>query len=205
LKRRADLIDRRRAMPFAAGTPPQGGTVYLTAADSCGMMVSMIQSNYQGFGSGIVIPHTGISLQNRGRGFVLDPTHPNCVAPGKRPYHTIIPGFVTESGAPRLSFGVMGGHMQPQGHVQMVTRIFDHRQNPQAASDAPRWHVYEDFSVGLEPGFDADVKADLERRGHRVRWEDRYWIFGGAQLIYRGDAGYVAGSDHRKEGQALGF
>lgn len=185
--------------------PTSEDTVYLTAADAAGWMVSMIQSNYQGFGSGIVIPHTGISLQNRGRGFVLDPTHPNCVAPGKRPYHTIIPGFVTEGGAPRLSFGVMGGHMQPQGHVQMVTRIFDHRQNPQAASDAPRWHVYEDFSVGLEPGFDADVKADLERRGHRVRWEDRYWIFGGAQLIYRGDAGYVAGSDHRKEGQALGF
>ena len=125
-------------------------TVYLTAADADGMMVSMIQSNYRGFGSGIVIPGTGISMQNRGSGFVLDPSHPNCVGPRKRPYHTIIPGFVTQDGTPRMSFGVMGGHMQHQGHVQMVNRIFDHRQNPQAASDAPRWHVFPDFSVGLE-------------------------------------------------------
>ena len=185
--------------------PVSMDTVYLTAADANGMMVSFIQSNYQGFGSGIVIPGTGISLQNRGCGFVLDPNHPNCVGPGKRPYHTIIPGFVTDPDGPRLSFGVMGGHMQHQGHVQMVTRIFDHRQNPQAASDAPRWHVYEDFSIGLEPGFDPAVAADLERRGHRVRFDDRPWLFGGAQLILKTADGYIAGSDHRKEGHAAGF
>jgi gamma-glutamyltranspeptidase / glutathione hydrolase len=169
------------------------------------MMISYIQSNYQGFGSGIVIPGTGISMQNRGHGFVLDRGHPNCVGPAKRPFHTIIPGFVTEQGQPRLSFGVMGGHMQHQGHVQMVTRIFDHLQNPQAASDAPRWHVYEDFGVGLEPGFNAAVLDDLEARGHQVRYENRPWLFGGAQLIYRSSDGYIAGSDHRKEGHAAGF
>ena len=200
----------RGVTQMAAPIPPallpvSMDTVYLTAADANGMMVSFIQSNYQGFGSGIVIPGTGISLQNRGCGFVLDPNHPNCVGPGKRPYHTIIPGFVTDPDGPRLSFGVMGGHMQHQGHVQMVTRIFDHRQNPQAASDAPRWHVYEDFSVGLEPGVDPAVAAELERRGHRVRFDDRPWLFGGAQLILKTADGYIAGSDHRKEGHAAGF
>lgn len=197
----------------AAPLPPRSlpvshDTVYLATADADGRMVSMIQSNYQGFGSGIVIPGTGISLQNRGAGFVLDPAHPNCVGPGKRPYHTIIPGFVTEAGAPRLSFGVMGGHMQHQGHVQMVTRLFDHHQNPQAASDAPRWHVYEDFSIGLEPGFDPGVLDGLIARGHRARFDSRPWIFGGAQLIYRSPSAgvpvYIAGSDHRKEGLAMG-
>jgi gamma-glutamyltranspeptidase/glutathione hydrolase len=169
------------------------------------MMVSFIQSNYMGFGSGIVIPGTGISMQNRGCGFSLDPSHPNCIAPGKRPFHTIIPGFVTEAGAPRLAFGVMGGHMQHQGHLQMVNRIFDHQENPQAASDAPRWHVFEDLSVGLEHGVAPEIAADLSRRGHRVRYVEEEHVFGGAQLILRTDDGYVAGSDHRKEGQAAGF
>lgn len=200
----------QRIGPTAAPIPPAplpvgGDTVYLAAADADGMMVSFIQSNYQGFGSGIVIPGTGIAMQNRGAGFSLDPDHPNCVAPRKRPYHTIIPGFVTEGGAPRLAFGVMGGHMQHQGHVQMVRRLFDHHQNPQTASDAPRWHVYRDFSVGLERGFPERVAEELANRGHAVRWEDQEQIFGGAQLILRTDDGYIAGSDHRKEGQAVGF
>ncbi len=185
--------------------PAGSDTVYLASADANGMMVSFIQSNYQGFGSGIVIPGTGIAMQNRGSGFSLDPDHPNCVGPGKRPYHTIIPGFVTEAGAPRLAFGVMGGHMQHQGHVQMVGRIFDHQQNPQAASDAPRWHIYPDFSVGVEPGFSESVATELRARGHAVRSEPLEHVFGGAQLILRTEDGYVAGSDHRKEGQAAGF
>jgi gamma-glutamyltranspeptidase/glutathione hydrolase len=185
--------------------PVSPDTVYLTAADEDGMMVSMIQSNYMGFGSGVVIPQTGIAMQNRGAGFSLDPEHPNCVAGGKRPFHTIIPGFVTEDGAPRMSFGVMGGHMQHQGHVQMVSRIFDFEQNPQAASDAPRWHVYPDFSVGLESGFSDDVARSLAERGHSVSFEDREHVFGGAQLIYRTADGYVGASDHRKEGLASGF
>jgi gamma-glutamyltranspeptidase / glutathione hydrolase len=196
--------------PDAARLPPAAlpvshDTVYLTCADASGMMVSMIQSNYRGFGSGIVIPGTGIALQNRGSGFVLDPRHPNCVAPRKRPYHTIIPGFVTRAGAPQLSFGVMGGHMQHQGHVQMVSRIFDHQQNPQAASDAPRWHIYEDFSVGLETGMPTAVADGLAARGHPVRYEPLEHVFGGAQLIYRLEHGYCAASDHRKEGLAAGF
>jgi gamma-glutamyltranspeptidase/glutathione hydrolase len=185
--------------------PSSLDTVCLAAADADGVMVSMIQSNYQGFGSGVVIPGTGIAMQNRGRGFVLDPDHPNCVGPGKRPYHTIIPGFVTDPAGARLAFGVMGGHMQHQGHVQMVTRIFDHGQNPQTASDAPRWHIYEDMSVGVERGFDAAVLDALAERGHRVRLEPREYLFGGAQLVYRLEDGYVAASDHRKEGQAAGF
>lgn len=195
------------AAPLPPAILPTGhDTVYLAAADAAGMMVSFIQSNYQGFGSGIVVPGTGIALQNRGHGFSLEPGHPNRVGPGKRPFHTIIPGFVTDAGgAPRLAFGVMGGHMQHQGHVQMVQRIFDHGQNPQAASDAPRWHVYADFSVGLEAGFSMSVAEDLAARGHRVHHEPGEHLFGGAQLILRTADGYVAGSDHRKEGQAAGF
>ncbi len=194
----------------AADLPPVAlpvghDTVYLCTADGEGRMVSLIQSNYLGFGSGVVIPGTGIAMQNRGLGFSLDPGHPNCVAPGKRPFHTIIPGFVTEDGAPRLAFGVMGGHMQHQGHFQMVQRIFDHGENPQAASDAPRWHVFPDFSVGLEPGFPEAIAAGLSERGHRVRYVAEEHVFGGAQLILRTGDGYVAGSDHRKEGQAAGF
>jgi len=205
LKRAAASIGRRATQLPPAALPIGHDTVYLTAADSQGRMVSFIQSNYLAFGSGIVIPGTGISLQNRGHGFSLDPDHPNCLAPGKRPFHTIIPGFVTEAGAPRLSFGVMGGHMQHQGHVQMVNRIFDAGQNPQAASDAPRWHVFEDFSVGLEEGTPKSVATELSDMGHDVRFEPREHVFGGAQLILRTDDGYVAGSDHRKEGQAAGF
>ena len=200
----AGITDRASALPPAV-LPTSQDTVYLTAADASGMMVSFIQSNYYGFGSGIVIPGTGIAMQNRGAGFVLDPDHPNCAAPGKRPYHTIIPGFVTGGGEPLASFGVMGGHMQHQGHVQMVRRLFDHGQNPQAACDAPRWHVYPDFSVGVEPGFDPSVAEELSARGHRVRAEPREFVFGGAQLIVRTEHGYVSGSDHRKEGLAAGF
>ncbi len=215
--RPAELLDQRSLCQAAAGItnqashlppvrlPTSRDTVYLAAADASGMMVSLIQSNYLGFGSGIVIPGTGIAMQNRGAGFSLEQGHPNQVGPEKRPYHTIIPGFVTKAGVPCLSFGVMGGHMQPQGHVQMVRRIFDHGQNPQAASDAPRWHVYPDFSVGLEPGFDPAVAKKLAARGHNVRFDEREYIFGGAQLILKTDDGYIGGSDHRKEGLAAGF
>ena len=205
--RRAAASIGRHAAPLPPVALPVGhDTVYLTAADQDGVMVSMIQSNYMGFGAGIVIPGTGIAMQNRGAGFVLDPSHPNAVGPGKRPYHTIIPGFVTRRGEPLMSFGVMGGHMQHQGHVQMVTRIFDHGQNPQAASDAPRWHVAPDFTVALEEGFSEAVAQDLAERGHSVRIVPDQGLFGGAQLICRlPDGGYCAASDHRKEGTAVGF
>ena len=192
------------ALPPTA-LPVGADTVYLATADEDGAMVSMIQSNYMGFGSGVVVPGTGIAMQNRGAGFSLAPDHPNRVGPGKRPYHTIIPGFVTRRGAPLMAFGVMGGHMQHQGHVQMVTRIFDHGENPQAASDAPRWHVTPDFHVLLETGFDDAAARDLAARGHAVEVVPDN-VFGGAQLVHRlPDGGYCAASDHRKEGAAVGF
>jgi gamma-glutamyltranspeptidase/glutathione hydrolase len=169
------------------------------------MLVSFIQSNYLGFGSGIVVPQTGISMQNRGFGFVLEPGHPNCAAGGKRPFHTIIPGFVTRDGRPLMSFGVMGGSMQAQGHVQMMVRIFDYGQNPQTASDAPRWNVDENFRLALEPGFSPAVVNELKDRGQIVIEDPPHHIFGGAQLIYCLENGYCAASDHRKDGQAVGY
>ncbi|MBN1291004.1 MAG: gamma-glutamyltransferase family protein [Candidatus Latescibacteria bacterium] len=203
LAERAALIDKKTAKNPNYGMPPKGGTVYLTAADEDGMMVSYIQSNFGGFGSGIVIPGTGISMQNRGYGFTLEKGHPNQVEGRKRPYHTIIPGFVTQNGNPLMSFGVMGGPMQPQGHSQMIFRIFDYNQNPQTASDAPRWRVLQDFNVAIEPGIDASVLDNLTARGHKIQIGGT--SFGGAQLIYKLKNGYCAGSDHRKDGQAVGF
>jgi gamma-glutamyltranspeptidase/glutathione hydrolase len=206
LESRAKAIDMKRAQIPGPGIPKDGGTVYLTAADEKGMMLSFIQSNYKGFGSGIVVPGTGISLQNRGAGFSLKPGHANQVGPRKRPFHTIIPGFLTRNAQPVMSFGVMGGNMQPQGHVQMVVRLADYNQNPQACSDAPRWIVNEDYTVSVEDGVGAAVKAELVRRGHKiVSSEVPQFGFGGAQLIHKLDDGYCAASDHRKDGLAIGF
>lgn len=205
LNSRAKLIDLKKTHFPESGIPHDGGTVYLTAADSDGMMVSFIQSNYMGFGSGIVIPGTGISMQNRGYGFTLEKGHPNQIDGGKRPYHTIIPGFVCKDGNPVLSFGVMGGHMQAQGHIQMLTRIFDYGQNPQAASDFPRWYITEDSKIAVEPGFPAETLNELTSRGHAIIADLDESTFGGAQLIYKADDGYIAGSDHRKDGLAIGY
>jgi gamma-glutamyltranspeptidase / glutathione hydrolase len=206
LATRARLIDRRRAQDFKHGTPPQAGTVYLTAADASGMMVSLIQSNYMGFGSGIVVPGTGISLQNRGTGFSLQPGHPNRVGPGKRPFHTIVPGFATRAGRPFASFGVMGGPIQPQGHLQTLVRMLDFGQQPQAVLDAPRWKVNAGLSLDLEPGVTAPVRDGLAALGHRfASIADAYMDFGAGQFIVRTEDGYVAGSDPRRDGQAAGF
>jgi gamma-glutamyltranspeptidase/glutathione hydrolase len=204
LRGRATLIDRDRARPVSAGTP-RGGTVYLTAADASGIMVSMIQSNYMGFGSGVVVPGTGIALQNRGADFAVQQGHPNQVGPGKRPYHTIIPGFLTKDGAPVMSFGVMGGPMQPQGHVQVVGRIVDHGQNPQAACDGPRFRWAHGLQVCCEPGFPPSTLDELQRRGHQLVTTDDYNQFGSCQAIWRLDGGYLAVSDPRRDGQAAGF
>ena len=205
----ADLarkIDMKRAQVPGPGIPNDGGTVYLTAADEKGMMLSFIQSNYKGFGSGVVVPGTGIALQNRGAGFVVTPGHPNQVGPRKRPFHTIIPGFLTRNGQPVMSFGVMGGNMQSQGHIQMVIRLVDYNQNPQACSDAPRWIVNEDYSLSVEDRIPASVKDELVARGHRIVGAERPMFgFGGAQLIHRLDDGYCGASDHRKDGGAIGF
>ncbi|MFX1558258.1 MAG: gamma-glutamyltransferase, partial [Promethearchaeota archaeon] len=204
LKERANLIDTNQAQKYEFGTPKYGDTVYLTTADEDGMMVSYIQSNYMGFGSGIVIPETGISLQNRGNGFNLIEGHPNQVGPNKRPFHTIIPGFITKKGKPLMSFGVMGGQMQPQGHVQMVIRIFNYNQNPQTALDAPRWRVMQGLKVNLEDGFSKQVYNQLPKLGHQVN-RDHYFNFGGGQIIYKLDEGYLAASDPRKDGQVVGY
>jgi len=204
LSHRAELINRNKAQSFIYGAPKQGDTVYLTTADENGMMVSYIQSNYMGFGSGIVIPKTGISLQNRGNGFSLIEGHPNQVGPNKRPFHTIIPAFITKNNRPLMSFGVMGGTMQPQGHVQMITRIFDYNQNPQAAIDAPRWRVMQGMKVTLEPEFDIKILKDLAKKGHETL-TGHYFEFGGAQIIYKLEDGYLSASDPRKDGQAVGI
>ena len=204
LKSRARLIDPKRAQEFGHGTPRNGGTVYLTAADASGMMVSFIQSNYMGFGSGVVVD--GISLQNRGATFVMQPGHPNCVGPKKRPYQTIIPGFVTRDGQPVMSFGVMGGTMQPQGHTQVMVRIADYEQSPQAACDGPRFRFVQGMDVSVEDdGFPAATLEELQRRGHRIVTIDDYNQFGAAQLIWRLDGGYFVASDPRRDGQAVGF
>ena len=203
LKSRAKLIDMKRAQNFGHGVPPKGGTVYLTAADASGMMVSFIQSNFMGFGSGVVVD--GVSLQNRGASFVLQPGHPNCVGPKKRPYQTIIPGFVTRNGAPIMSFGVMGGTMQPQGHAQVLVRIADYGQSPQAACDGPRFRFVQGLDVSVEPNFPPATLAELERRGHRIVTLDDYNQFGSAQLIWKLEGGYFVASDPRRDGQAVGF
>jgi gamma-glutamyltranspeptidase/glutathione hydrolase len=205
LRSRARLIDMKKARSPRHGTPGRGGTVYLTAADASGMMVSYIQSNYMGFGSGVVA--NGISLQNRGYGFVLKPGHVNVVAPRKRPFQTIIPAFVTRGGKPVMSYGVMGGSMQAQGHAQVMVRLADYRQNPQAASDAPRWRIAEGSAdINVEQGVPADVIKDLERRGHPMVQADRWSTdFGRAQLIYKMDDGYLGASERRTDGQAVGF
>ena len=206
LRARARLIDPARAQAFGPGAPPRGGTVYVCAADQSGMIVSLIQSNYMGFGSGVVVPGTGISLQNRGAGFSLERDHPNEVAGGKRPFHTIIPGFLTRAGAPLGAFGVMGGPIQPPGHVQMVVRMFDHRMNPQAALDAPRWKVNAGRSIDLEASAPSELREGLIALGHKLESiPDSYMDFGAGQVILKADVGYVAASDPRRDGQAAGF
>ncbi|HEY8355877.1 MAG TPA: gamma-glutamyltransferase family protein, partial [Ramlibacter sp.] len=203
---RAKLIDMERAADPGPGLPREGGTVYLATADAAGTMVSYIQSNYHGFGSGVVVPGTGISLHNRGENFSLVAGHPNEVAPGKRPLHTIIPGFVTRDGAPVMAMGVMGGSMQAQGHVQMMARLAAFGQNPQAMSDAPRFRVEPGPVVTLESHVPGDVPQALRDRGHDVTVAPRdSMAFGAAQLILRTDHGYIAASDSRRDGQAVGF
>jgi len=213
LKQRAGLIDMKKAQDFKAGNPAKGGTIYLTAADENGMMVSFIQSNYMGFGSGCVEPQFGISLQNRGHAFSVragghNPA--NLVAPGKRPFHTIIPAFLTKDGQPVMSYGVMGANMQPQGHVQTLVRMLDYQQNPQAACDAPRWRYNEGLVINVESAMDPQTVKGLQALGHQMEViQDSYQDFGSGQFIWRmGDPkvqGYVAASDSRRDGLVAGF
>lgn len=186
--------------------PKYSSTVYLAVGDANGMQVSFIQSNFEGFGSGVVIPNTGIAMQNRGRGFSLDASHPNAIGPSKRPFHTIIPAFIELAQGGNVPMGVMGGPMQPQGHVQVASRLLFANQNPQAALDAPRWRVEPGRTVHLESGFDAKVYTALKEMGHDVHVAtERTVQFGGGQVVYQLQDGYVAGSDSRRDGQAIGF
>ncbi|WP_343604759.1 gamma-glutamyltransferase family protein [Roseateles sp.] len=210
LASRAKLIDMQRAQDFQAGNPVKGGTIYLTAADESGMMVSFIQSNYMGFGSGVVVPGYGLSLQNRGHGFTREAGHANVVAPGKRPFHTIIPAFLMKDGQPQMSYGVMGGNMQPQGHLQTLVRMLDYRQHPQAACDAPRWRFNEGLSINVEPSMAPQTIDGLRALGHQIGdIHDSYQDFGAGQFIWRlGDPaveGYLAASDPRRDGAAAGW
>ncbi|MBU4424952.1 MAG: gamma-glutamyltransferase family protein [Gammaproteobacteria bacterium] len=213
LASRARLIRMNQAQDFGAGNPVKGGTIYLTAADENGMMVSFIQSNFTGFGSGCVEPTFGISLQNRGFGFSTDAAGANpanLVAPGKRPFHTIIPAFLTKDGQPVMSYGVMGANMQPQGHMQTLVRMLDHGQNPQMACDAPRWRFNAGLSINVEASMQAATVQGLQALGHRIDvLQDSYQDFGAGQFIWRmGDPqvhGYLAASDARRDGLAAGF
>ena len=189
---RRKLIGSEAALPVA-GKPAKGGTVYLATADREGNMVSYIQSNYMGFGSGLVVPGTGIALHNRGCNFSLDPAHANALAPGKRPYHTIIPGFLTKDGRAIGPFGVMGAFVQPQGHLQVVTGMLDFGLNPQAALDAPRWQWLRDKTVELEAGFPAEIAAELAARGHDIQWAGENLHLGRGQIILRDENGVLAG------------
>ncbi|MFT5449389.1 MAG: gamma-glutamyltranspeptidase/glutathione hydrolase [Gammaproteobacteria bacterium] len=205
LASRRALISERARMPDA-GKPPKGGTVYLCAADRNGMMVSLIQSNYHGFGSGVVVPELGLSLQNRGSGFVLQPGHLNEAAPGKRPRHTIIPGFLTQDGEALGPFGVMGGEIQPQGHLQVVAAMEDHGFSPQAALDLPRWKWTAGQTVEFEPGTDPALVDALRARGHDAVVMQDSLSFGRGQIIRRLPSGaYAAGSEPRTDGAAVGY
>ncbi|KMM74451.1 gamma-glutamyltransferase [Xanthomonas sp. NCPPB 1128] len=220
-QRRALISMDRALKEVQPGTPKQleeGDTIYLTVADADGMMVSLIQSNYRGMGSGMAPPGLGFILQDRGEMFVLQKDHPNGYAPGKRPFQTIIPAFVTRDGKPWLSFGVMGGAMQPQGHVQILMNLIDFHMNLQEAGDAPRIQhegsteptgqataMRDGGELNLETGFSYDTIRELMRKGHRVIFADG--PYGGYQAIARDpDSGvYYGASESRKDGQAAGY
>ncbi len=200
-------IDMRRAIPDPLpGLHLGNDTVYATAVDGEGNAASIINSIFLAFGSGLVAEGTGICLQNRGNLFVMDRAHPNCIAPNKRPFHTIIPCMATENGSLRMSFGVMGGAMQPQGHVQVLTNMLDHGMDVQAAIDAPRFYYQPGLTHLIEPYFADETLAELRRRGHDLTL-DEGGIFGGAQIIMVDpDSGaLVCGSEPRKDGCAVAY
>lgn len=198
--RRRALIGKRAMLP-KAGRPTDGGTVYLCTADSEGNMVSYIQSNFNGFGSGVVVPETGIALHNRGSGFSLDEGSRNCLAPKKRPYHTLIPGFITKDKKPVGPFGVMGAFMQPQGHLQVALKMLSYHHNPQSALDAPRWYWTGERHIDIEHGVPLYIARELERMGHEVSYSSDRSPFGRGQMIIRLENGVFAGAtDPRCDG-----
>ncbi len=210
-QRRAQINPRQASPGFSYGNPfaqaAQSDTVYLSVVDGKGLAVSFINSLFHSFGSGIVVPGTGIVLQNRAALFSLEPGHPNVMAPHKRPYHTIIPAMLFKGENLRLSFGVMGGFMQPQGQAQVVNNIVDFDMNIQQALDAPRFCWTEENTVYIEPGFDDAVISDLRRRGHNLIVGNELQLFGGGQIIQlNSETGVLSGaSEPRKDGMAIGY
>lgn len=205
LRTRASLVGAE-ALDSAPGMPASPSTVYFCAADAQGTMVSMIQSNYRGFGSGVIIPGTAISLNDRGQCFSLEAGHPNALAGGKRPYHTIIPGFLTKDGVPYGAFGIMGGLMQPQAHVQVLFNLLARKMNPQAALDAPRWQWSAGRRVEFEQGFAGSVLAALSRRGHQTIVNPDDDVMGRGQMILRDGSGVLCGATERRtDGQIMAF
>ncbi len=200
-KSRRELIGDKAKLP-KPGSPQKGGTVYLATADEEGNMVSYIQSNYMGFGSGIVIPGTGIALQNRGHNFSFDENHDNKLAPRKKPYHTIIPGFLTKGSIPIGPFGVMGGFMQPQGHLQVLMNSIDFHLNPQAALDAPRWQWIKENDILMEKSFNEEIIQGLIAKGHNVKIAEESSSFGRGQIIWQNPETkvYVGGTESRTDG-----
>lgn len=205
LAERARQLSRHNASTYPARPLPAGGTVYLATADRAGRMVSLIQSNFAGFGSGVVVPG-GISMNNRGAGFSLQPGHVNEVRGASKPFHTIIPAFLTRDGQPLAALGIVGANMQPQGQVQLISALADLGLNAQAALDMPRWRIDDAGLLRLEAGFDPQVAASLAARGHPVDVRAPHDLeFGGAHIVMRGESGYIGASDPRRDGQAVGF
>jgi gamma-glutamyltranspeptidase / glutathione hydrolase len=205
-KSRAKLIEKHAINP-TAGKPEYSGTVYLSTADCDGNMVSLIQSNYMGFGSGVVIPKTGIAMHNRGHNFSIDPNSPNVLKPLKRPFHTIIPGFMIKENVFIGPFGVMGGFMQPQGHIQVIMNMIDFNLDPQQALDAPRWQWYEDKKVTVEPDFDKRIMSALIRKGHQIEIDSNLGSFGRGQIILRdvNRKTYIGGTEKRCDGTIAAY
>ena len=205
-KSRANLIEKDAINP-KAGKPEYSGTVYLSTADKDGNMVSMIQSNYMGFGSGVVIPKTGIALHNRGHNFSTDPHSPNVIEPLKRPFHTIIPGFIVKENAFMGPFGVMGGFMQPQGHIQVVMNLIDFNLDPQQALDAPRWQWYEGKKVTVEPDFSMSILKALAKKGHQIEIDHNLGSFGRGQIILKDlkRKTYIGGTEKRCDGTIASY
>ncbi|MFW9794426.1 MAG: gamma-glutamyltransferase [Candidatus Thorarchaeota archaeon] len=207
-KKRGQYIHPDSAMlDYSSGLALGEDTVYLATADGEGNAVSFINSLYMGIGSGLVVPGTGIKLQNRGRLFSLDPQHPNCYAPKKLPFHTIIPGALYKNEKLWGVYGIMGGSHQAQAHAQFVSNLVDYEMSPQEAMDYPRFnHDHKTNTVGLEIGIPMYVEEELRRRGHQIVHNDDVRYFGGGQAILRiNDDTWIAGSDYRKDGQAAGF
>lgn len=205
LRSRAHQI-KRQAQDFAPGLPQTGGTIFVTTADTSGRVVAFIQSNYVGFGSGIVVPGTGISLHNRAAGFSADPEHPNYPAPCKRPAHTILPALISRDGQPLMSLGVTGGNMQPQGQLQIALRILLGGRNPQAAIDAPRFRHMSGLDINVEEAMPLATKQGLADRGHCIKpLPPGYMDFGAAHVAYRLADCWAVGADGRKDGTAIGW